>query len=595
MIVTHLRMENFMGYRKPCDLDFTGKKIIGICGSNEAGKSSILQAISYALYGNTRASREVDLIHDHGTGDMVVEIGLAFRDGSTLEITRGRTRDNKPILKSSITSAIAKPTQVAEAVAEKLRLDFEDFQGLFYFQQGDIHQFMNGDKRSYFKRWTRSLEIWSRFEAEAKARLKDFQIELQSWEIKREQALKIRNQESTIRTRALQMESDLAACEMLVQAQRELVAELKAAIKFEQDAGEIEHDLSDAQLRLDGLRRRLHRIDNSIRKTKKSIKDLANHKCPVLSIKCDFLKEANADELQEDNDQLEEATNEKAECESEITQLEFTIESAMARLKVAKEKDNLKDLRVAETQMEDLQTQVQEIRASNAKAQAALKLMEKAKADVKEAKVKIAEANKEISLWSFVQFMCGSGGVPAFIVEGELQRVEDRCNWVLERLDYAKRIKFQAYRELAAYEKVCPVCGGSNWSSKTCTGCGAPRPKKRKDEPTVMIWDGSKQRPFEMESGGAQVLQSFAVRLACSLFMSSMQGMPFEMVMLDEVFAMLDAGNRQKLMCLVIDKLGSEFGLRQQFVVSHHEDVVNSVDDILFIRKENGSSVASWS
>jgi DNA repair exonuclease SbcCD ATPase subunit len=90
------------------------------------------------------------------------------------------------------------------------------------------------------------------------------------------------------------------------------------------------------------------------------------------------------------------------------------------------------------------------------------------------------------------------------------------------------------------------------------------------------------------------VLQSFAARLAGSLFASAMTGIPMLMIMLDEIFAMLDSGNRQKLMALVLDKLLSEFGLQQIFVISHQEDVINAVDDLLMIKKERGSSIAVW-
>ena len=97
-----------------------------------------------------------------------------------------------------------------------------------------------------------------------------------------------------------------------------------------------------------------------------------------------------------------------------------------------------------------------------------------------------------------------------------------------------------------------------------------------------------------MESGGAQALESFAVRLAGGLFVSSMLGVKFEMVMLDEIFGMLDRENRRKLMELVVDKLSSEFGLRQQLIVSHHDDIISKADNILSLSKENGSTIARW-
>ena len=137
-------------------------------------------------------------------------------------------------------------------------------------------------------------------------------------------------------------------------------------------------------------------------------------------------------------------------------------------------------------------------------------------------------------------------------------------------------------------------CGHSTWAKGKCKHCGQARTKARKEEPTVTILDGLSERPFELESSGAQVLQSFAVRLACSLFLSSMTGVPMQMVMLDEVFAMLDKHNRQSLMSLVTEKLASEFGLKQQFVVTHHDDVISGFDHLLMVKKVGGTSLAEW-
>jgi len=217
-----------------------------------------------------------------------------------------------------------------------------------------------------------------------------------------------------------------------------------------------------------------------------------------------------------------------------------------------------------------------------------------AQTQLEEQKDLVEAAEVECRQWSFVRYMCGKKGVPSLIVSQELQKVEEKCNWILERLGYEKRIRFAGQRKLKEFEKVCPVCGGEKWRKKRCTSCSNPRPHKMRDEPTITVVDGKFERPFALESGGAKVLQSFAVRLACSMFVSNMSGIPLRMVILDETFAMLDSRNRRKLLALVVDKLSTTFGLQQQFVVSHHEDVTSAVSDLLVVSKERGASVARW-
>lgn len=54
MIPIKLRLAGFTSYREPVELDFTGFDLACISGANGAGKSSLLDAITYALYGKAQ-------------------------------------------------------------------------------------------------------------------------------------------------------------------------------------------------------------------------------------------------------------------------------------------------------------------------------------------------------------------------------------------------------------------------------------------------------------------------------------------------------------------------------------------------------------
>ena len=82
------------GSRKPT-IDFTGRDHIAIVGDTGAGKSSILEAITYALYGQTtfRARANQELMNDTSTHLRVV---LRFRvSGETWEVTRTLRRSGR--------------------------------------------------------------------------------------------------------------------------------------------------------------------------------------------------------------------------------------------------------------------------------------------------------------------------------------------------------------------------------------------------------------------------------------------------------------------------------------------------------------------
>ena len=58
MIPIDLKIEGFLSYLDPVEIDFTGFDLACITGENGAGKSSILDAITWALFGKARRQDE---------------------------------------------------------------------------------------------------------------------------------------------------------------------------------------------------------------------------------------------------------------------------------------------------------------------------------------------------------------------------------------------------------------------------------------------------------------------------------------------------------------------------------------------------------
>ena len=63
MIPLKLELHNFMPYRDPAPLDFAGIHVACLSGDNGAGKSALLDAITWALWGKARARRDDELVH----------------------------------------------------------------------------------------------------------------------------------------------------------------------------------------------------------------------------------------------------------------------------------------------------------------------------------------------------------------------------------------------------------------------------------------------------------------------------------------------------------------------------------------------------
>ena len=79
MIPLKLRLHNFISYRgKSPEFDFTGIHIAVLSGDNGAGKSSFLEAIHWAIWGDAR-QRDADIIH-LGESQMYVEFEFAINN-----------------------------------------------------------------------------------------------------------------------------------------------------------------------------------------------------------------------------------------------------------------------------------------------------------------------------------------------------------------------------------------------------------------------------------------------------------------------------------------------------------------------------------
>ena len=91
MIPTRLTVKNFMCYRDgvpPLVLD--GIHVACLCGGNGHGKSALLDAITWALWGESRARTQEELIHQ-GRRDMAVELEFMAR-GQRYRVSRRYSR-----------------------------------------------------------------------------------------------------------------------------------------------------------------------------------------------------------------------------------------------------------------------------------------------------------------------------------------------------------------------------------------------------------------------------------------------------------------------------------------------------------------------
>lgn len=78
MIPIHLKLRNFLSYRDEAVLDFHALSIACLSGDNGSGKSALLDAITWALWGKTRASNDRDVV---SVGEIEMDVTFVFQLG----------------------------------------------------------------------------------------------------------------------------------------------------------------------------------------------------------------------------------------------------------------------------------------------------------------------------------------------------------------------------------------------------------------------------------------------------------------------------------------------------------------------------------
>lgn len=146
MVPLHLALKNFLSYRD-ASLDFQGLHVACICGANGAGKSSLLEAIAWAIWGQSRANTDDDVIHQ---GETEARVDFTFRcQRQTYRVIRSRVRAQTSHLEfqietpegfRSLTARGMRATQ--QLIVQSLRLDYDTFVNSAYLRQGRADEFM---------------------------------------------------------------------------------------------------------------------------------------------------------------------------------------------------------------------------------------------------------------------------------------------------------------------------------------------------------------------------------------------------------------------------------------------------------------------
>ncbi len=184
MIPISLKISGFLSYQNPVELDFESFDLACISGHNGAGKSSLLDAITWALFGQAR-KRDDSLVNlQSKAAEVIYTFGY---ENNTYRIQRTMPRGKKKNLEFQIdddglwrplTEHSLRATQ--ERIEQTLRLDYETFVNAAFFLQGKADQFtqQTASKRKETLGSILGLEVWDEYKARSANKRRDIEKEL---------------------------------------------------------------------------------------------------------------------------------------------------------------------------------------------------------------------------------------------------------------------------------------------------------------------------------------------------------------------------------------------------------------------------------
>ncbi len=281
MLPISLTLRNFLSYRDAAPtLQLEDVRVACLCGPNGNGKSALLDAVTWALWGRARGMRD-ELLH-HGQDDMFVE--LVFDAGlarSRYRVTRRFSRARRNAQSSLELHAQAAPgdfspitgdriAQTQEQIDRLIGMDYETFVNSAFLQQGRADAFSRATpaNRKEVLGKVLGLGLYDRLEERAKAHARDLRGDVSARSFALERLRERAAQAGETRAALEKAEGELAAADAVVGGLSERLERLRertaALERRKDDAAELEgrgrraaEQRAQAESEADGLARRV--------------------------------------------------------------------------------------------------------------------------------------------------------------------------------------------------------------------------------------------------------------------------------------------------------------------------------------------------
>ena len=362
MIPYLLKLSNFTSYgQNPPELDFTKFKLAAISGLNGAGKSSLLDCITWCLWGTSRAGDSADDLIHLGTEQMSVEFSFEL-DGHIFIVKRKRNKRSGGSTalefwsnQHNLTEGTIKTTQAK--IINTIHLTFETFTNSAYLRQGHADEFTTKGptERKRILADILGLDHYDLLEEKAKEKAKEAHtkltlLEYQLLEIETELSQK-EEREKTLnlaQEEAKKVEGELREVESLIKGIRLQEESINLQVK----------SLEDKRKQIDLIREELADIKNKIDLNQKAQLEFQTILEQKDVIEKNYQERLNLQEVKKD---LDEKRSQLIKVKDELVEIQKVINERETKRSEAISKVELQ-VKQLQTKNETLQKQNQDLK-----------------------------------------------------------------------------------------------------------------------------------------------------------------------------------------------------------------------------------------
>ncbi len=363
MIPVALKLHNFKSFADE-DISFEGLNTVAISGNNGAGKTSIVDAITWALWENAMSMTDVDSIVHKNKEDVEVQLDFEFNNDRYRVIRKRKAKNGKSsgsvalnFMKLSYDSDGNEKqsslngqtkTQTEKAISDLLHLDYKTFISSAFIQQGHSDEFnskSNSEKKEILSKIL-SLEKYDEYQRIAKEKKNTAELNIAALETQ------IKNLQISI--------SSLSGIDEKIQENNNAYVDI---IKRQTETNEALTDINSAVSRLEASRD----LYNNLQKQSKEKEDLILNTGNRIKSHEAELRELNeitgrSEEILSGFNELEKAKKiQEEQTEKRIQSIEKNKVQADIKNKITIEENNLK------SQIKHFEEQIEKIRSSYAK------------------------------------------------------------------------------------------------------------------------------------------------------------------------------------------------------------------------------------